>query len=97
MTTKRSDNKSNRPTYNKFDVRVTPRPGRHEQQQADAAAALFRAYYDQQRAAGISPQAAYEAWLETPGGRVSSPTDRAEVERIVAKLILAWQMSHSGE
>ncbi len=97
MSTKRgSDSKSNRPTGRHFDVSVTPRPGRRDQQQADAASAQFRNYYEQQRASGLSPQAVYETWLTTPEGSASNETDRAEVGRVVAKLMLGWQMSQSG-
>lgn len=96
MATKRTDGKNNRPTYKHFDVSVTPRPGRRDQQKADAAVAQFRAYYEGQRRAGVSPQAAYEAWLTTPEGEASGPNERMEVERAVAKLMLAWQMSQNG-
>ncbi len=96
MASKRNEGKTNRPTYKTFDVSVTPRPGRRDQQKADAAVAQFRAYYEQQRREGLSPQDAYQAWLETPGGQASGEIERAEVERSVAKLMLAWQMSQNG-
>ncbi len=95
MTTKR-DSKSNRPTYQKFDPSVAPRPGRAEQQQADAAIAQFRAYYDERRGDELSPKDAFDAWLLTPAGTACSPIARAEVERAANKLTLAWQMNRGA-
>jgi hypothetical protein len=95
MTTKR-DSKSNRPTYQKFDPSVTPRPGRAEQQQADAAIAQFRAYYEERRGEGISPKEAFDAWLLTPAGGNATPLARAEVERAANKLTLTWQMNRGA-
>ncbi len=98
MATKRTD-KTNRPTHKQFDVRVTPRPGRRDQRIADASVAQFRAYSDQQQRldSNLSPQAAYDQWLDTADGKNCGPNELAEVERTVAKLMLAWQMAHPGE
>ena len=68
MTTKRSDSKSKPgPPTTSLTCALTRVLAVMNSSKPTLRPPYSRAYYDQKRTAGISPQAAYETWLETPG------------------------------